>query len=263
MLSSGLILLFFHRKETAQKLIKADLKDFLLIAALTTFIPSCLKAFGIQRLNSSHATLLGSLDPFVTALYAYILWGETINIKQASGMAVAFLGALYLIIISNPTTLTDHWLSLPELATLSSMLISRYGWIRAQRILKAERYSPSQLNGILMTISGIYGLTFSKLVESWTSISWPTTIQFYGVLGYAIFIGNIIGYSIYGALLKKYPITLLSLCGLSVPLFVHLYGPLIVGETLSLQFFVALALVVLGTWIFIRSSTKQITKQSA
>ncbi len=258
MLCSGLVLLIFHRKTTKKEKVRADMRDLLLIAALTTFIPSCLKAFGMQSLNSSHATLLGSLDPFVTAIYAYFLWGETINVKQASGMIIAFLGILYLITITNPTTtLSARWLSLPELATLTSMIISRYGWIRAQRILKSERYSPSQLNGILMTMSGIYALALSGLLEPWTHIQWPTTYQFYGVLTYAIFVGNILGYSIYGALLKKYPITLLSLCGLSVPLFVHLFGPLIVGEALSANFFIALILVVCGTWFFITGSSRK------
>ncbi len=259
MFFSGITLLFFHApssKNIKRANLKTDISNLLLIAALTTFIPSCLKAFGMQHLNSSHATLFGSLDPFVTAIYAYFLWGEKINIRQFLGMCIAFLGIVYLITITNPTVstfFTPRWLSIPELATILSMIISRYGWIRAQRILKNERYKPSELNGILMTISGIYAFLFSMLTENWHNISWPTTPAFYGVLAYAVFVGNIIGYSVYGALLKKYPITLLSLCGLSVPLFVHLFGPLIVGETLSPYFLIALFLVATGTWIFIRN----------
>ncbi|HAU30193.1 TPA: hypothetical protein DCW54_00970 [Candidatus Dependentiae bacterium] len=262
MLFSGITLLFFHvpnSKNIQKSNLRTDMANLLLIAALTTFIPSCLKAFGMQQLNSSHATLFGSLDPFVTAIYAYFLWGERINIRQFLGMCIAFLGIVFLITITNPTTpsfFTPRWLSIPEIATIVSMIISRYGWIRAQRILKNERYKPTELNGILMTISGIYALSFSLLTENWHRIIWPTNPAFYGVLAYAIFVGNIIGYSVYGALLKKYPITLLSLCGLSVPLFVHLFGPLIVGEPLSPYFLVALALVAAGTWIFITNKAK-------
>lgn len=266
MIFSGITLLFFHvpsSKNLKKTHIQQDISNLFLIAALTTFIPSCLKAFGMQQLNSSHATLLGSLDPFVTALYAYLLWGEKLRTKQLFGMCIAFLGIVYLITITNPTGnsfFTPRWLSLPEVATLLSMIISRYGWIRAQKILKSERYKPSELNGILMTISGTYALAFSSLTEQWSGISWPTNLGFYGVLAYAVFVGNILGYSVYGALLKKYPITLLSLCGLSVPLFVHLYGPLIVGEPISPKFFISLALVAIGSWIFITNKNQVATE---
>jgi drug/metabolite transporter (DMT)-like permease len=71
------------------------------------------------------------------------------------------------------------------------------------------------------------------------------------------------GYNIFGWLLKKYPITFISLGGISVPLFVHLYGPFILGEPLSLSFFGALALVALGTTLFVRSTKKKEKAPSA
>lgn len=224
-----------------------------LIGALTTFIPSILKAYALKNMISSKTALIGSLDPFVTAIYAYFLWAERLSIKKIIGMIIGFSGIAILLISTSPLEeFLGSWMfiSLPELAAFVSMVISRYGWIRARDILKQEQFSPSELNSFIMLIGGTYALIsayFSGTCD-WCSI--PTTFSFWGLFGYTVIVGNIAGYTIYAYLLKKHNMTLVSFCGLSVSLFVHLYGPLILGESLSSIFFISLAVVAFGMYLF-------------
>lgn len=263
MISSALILLSYHAwKSSRFRLctIKYDLKAILLISALTTFIPSILKAFALKNLNSSVATLIASLDPFVTAIYAYFLWKETINWRQLIGMIIAFLGVTFLIVSTAPIKNFAHtflWISIPEIAAFVSMVIGRYGWILAQKVLHAERYTPSELNALLMFCGGSYALLSSALLENFSISAFPHNTKFFAIFAYSVTVANILGYNIFGWLLKKYPITFISLGGISVPLFVHLYGPVILGEPLSISFFGALALVALGTSIFVYNTKKK------
>ncbi len=257
MLASGILILGYQAfKSPRMKMchLKPDIKKLLIIAALTTFIPSVLKAFALKNLISSKATLIASLDPFVTAIYAYFLWSERITRSQFLGMAISFTGIVLLLWATAPSHALFGSLgavSLPEMAAFVSMIIARYGWISAQRVIHSDRYTPTELNGLIMLMGGSYALIASALTESVDFSAIPMTWTFWGVCLYSITVANIRGYSIYGALLKKYPITLTSLCGISIPLFVHLYGPIILGEPLSLIFFVSLGFVALGTYLFI------------
>jgi len=263
MVASGVLIIAYHLVKSSRMKVcylLPDVKTLLLISAFTTFIPSVLKAFALKNLISSKATLIASLDPFVTALYAYFLWDERMRPKQLIGMAISFIGIALLIW---PTNALDNqfgsvWIfSLAEIAAFVSMIIARYGWIRAQTIIRSERYTPSELNGLIMLIGGSYALITSALTGEFNLSSIPMTWNFWLVFLYSVTIANILGYSIYGSLLKKYPITLTSLCGMSIPLFVHLYGPLVLGEPLSALFFVSLAFVALGIFLFVKNKPAQ------
>lgn len=263
MLASGLIMLVYHAfRSPRMKMcnLKPDIKSLILIGILTTFLPSALKAFGLKYLISSKATLISSLDPFVTAIYAYFLWGEKINLKQFLGMCIAFMGIFVLLLTTSPIEKIVGglgFISWPELATIASMVIGRYGWILAQKVLHADRYTPSELNALIMTVGGSCALIASACLEDVVHCCFPTTWTFWFILLYSITIGNIVGYTIFSTLLKKHPITLISLCGISVPLYVHLFGPIVLGEHLSAIFFGSFILVATGTFIFVRSRKKQ------
>lgn len=262
-LTSG-ILLFGYESRTSLRFkltyIRPDIIKLSAISLMTMCLPSILKAYGFKYLVSSKAALIGSLDPFVTALYAYILWGEVLNFKKIIGMITAFSGILFLLTTSSPieVTLGEWWIiSLPELAMFASMAISRLGWIMARQMLKAERYTPPELNSINMLMSGTFALILSYLFGTCNFCVIPPTLQFAALFSYAVVIGDILCYNIYGYFLKKYNIILLSLCGLSLPLFVHLLGPLLHHEPITIHFFVAFALVFAGTMVFYRDELKR------
>lgn len=211
---------------------------------------------------SSKAAFLGSLDPFITAFYAYILWNERLRFSQIMGIVLGFIGTSLVLFMNSPNeqTFTVWWgFAAPEFAALAAVFILRYGWIWAQKLLKAERYMPSELNGLMMFIGGIYALLASMYLHECDFCTIPFTWQFFALFGYTVIVGNIIAYTLYAYSLKHYNVTLVSLAGLSVPLFVHLYGPIVLGEKLSVVFFVALIIMGAGLALFYRGSVKRVT----
>lgn len=233
--------------------IKHDLIKIVGISVMTMFIPSLLKAYSFKYLISSKAALLGSLDPFITAFYAYFLWGERLTLIKFMGMSISFSG-IFVLLLS--TSSTDNILgglgmfSQPELAMIASLVMSRYGWILARNILKTERYSSSELNSLIMISSGLFALIGAIIMGTCDFHTIPMTLDFVGYFAYSVIFGEIIGYTIYGNLLKKYNIVYLSLAGLSIPLFVYLFGPILLGEPLSPIFFSAFLLFAIGMYIF-------------
>jgi drug/metabolite transporter (DMT)-like permease len=266
MLSAGAILAGYHAffsPRFTKEYLRADLKILFGISFFTTFIPSALKAFALKYLNSSQASLLGSIDPFVTALYAYLLLGERLSWLKIVGLCGGTLGILYQVVSTRAEQFPFFGgISWPEIAVFANVLLSRYGWIRAQKLLRAERYMPSELNGIMMIAGGFYALLLAAALGEcgWCAVPDGPVFWLSGI--YTIVIGNIIAYTMYSTMLRKHSATLVSLAGLTVPLFVHLYGPLIIGEPLSLSFFISLGIVAGSLTIFYFDELRRLGRES-
>ena len=93
--------------------------------------------------SPSKVALIGSLDPFLTAIYAYFLWHEKLTRKKLIGILIGFTGSLVLIISHSAADMHELWgpLSLAELAAFGSVCISRFGWIKIQQLLKAHIFN--------------------------------------------------------------------------------------------------------------------------
>ena len=264
MLAAG-VLMFVYAYRNSPRLrwpyIKQDL--WLLIAAslFTTYIPSLLKAYGLKHLFSSKAALLGSIDPFVTALYAYILWHENLSWKQFFGIMIGFSGIILTIASSSPPEVSWHsWLifSYAEFAAIASVFVARWGWILIRSLVKKERYTPLEVNGLSMMASGVLALATAGITDQWHQISIPSMPIFITLFGYTVIIGNVLGYTLYAYIIKHTNITLVSLAGFTVPIFVGLVGWGLLGEPISVSFIAAAILVFTGLVVFYYDQLKKI-----
>ena len=147
------------------------------ISFLTMLIPALFKAYALKNMLTSKAAFLASLDPFVTALYAYLFWSERLTKKKIIGIIFGFTGTLILLISSSTgENALMAWciFSYPEIAALLAMAIGRMGWMFVQQLLRRERYTPAEVNGLLMTISGILAFT--------TPFMWAGVIALLGLI---------------------------------------------------------------------------------
>ncbi|MFC1845670.1 DMT family transporter [Candidatus Dependentiae bacterium] len=260
MLCAGLIMVAYNYRKSHRMrwdYFKRDLLTIFGIALFTTYFPSLLKAYGLKGLPSSKAALIGSCDPFVTAMYAYALWKERLSFKQFFGITIGFLGVMFLLTSSSLSEQSLHaWFifSWPELAALGSVIVGRYGWILVRSLLKKERYKPTEVNGLSMAFSGVLALGTSLLIDPVSSISIPSIPRFLFFFVYTIIAGNIAGYGLYAYCLKKYRLTFVSLAGFSIPLFVTLIGWLFLGEQLTLLFGISAVIIFSGLLIFHRDN---------
>ncbi len=161
MFCAGLILLMMigrNNQRLSWNYLKHDLYALFMVGFCTTYITSLLKAWALKNLLSSKAAFIASLDPFVAALYAYLLWNEKLSPKQWLGLFIGFAGVILLLQVDLGIEQFQgniFNISLAECAAFAAMVIGRYGWILAAQFLKKGRYSSMELNGISMTSSGI------------------------------------------------------------------------------------------------------------
>lgn len=293
MLCAGVILVLYYRRKSHRlsfAYFKHDALILLGISLLTMLVPALFKAYALKNMLSSKAAFLSSLDPFVTAIYAYCFWGEHLTKKKVIGIILGFTGTFILLLSSSVTEQSlIAWsvFSYPEIAALLAMAIGRLGWMFVQQLLRKERYSAPELNGLLMTISGIMVFTLpyifvcliallslipflAIILPSYTfadagsflhttiTPETNTTMIFYAIL-HTIIIGNVIGYTMYAQFLKRHSATFVSLAGFSVPLYVYLFGALLLGEPLSLNFLAASFVTFIGLLIFYQDEINKIS----
>lgn len=296
MLCAGIILFWYYHKKSHRltfNYFKHDLLLLLGISLLTMLVPALFKAFALKHMLASKAAFIASLDPFVTALYSYCFWGERLTKKKIIGIILGFTGTLILLISSSTgqnSLMAFSIFSYPEIAAFLAMAIGRIGWMFVQQLLRKERYTPAEVNGLLMTISGMLAFMipfmFAALVCSLGFIprlsvyahmySFSDAAQFlyphvtspshlYWVIFaviYTIVIGNVLGYTMYAQFLKRHSATFVSLAGFSVPLYVYLFSNVLLGEPLSLNFLAASCVTFIGLMIFYQDEINKISHGS-
>lgn len=278
MFFGGLILLIYTKFNLKDRLnfsvIKNNFYSLIIVALFTNFFPSLLKAYSLKNLPSGNMAFFGSLDPFITAILAYFLLKERLSKSQIIGIIIGFIGSLILII--DKISIKNLFISLPEIAIILSLILSRFGWIQAQKLLKSNKFTPIQLNITTMLSSGILSLILALLFKK-ISIRplehanlnifnykiFKYIVEFFGFNGLLLFfiiyttvIGNVFAYSFYAYLLKKHSSVYVSIFGFSIPIFVNIFGILFLNEKLTLNFISASLITFLGLTIFFREDIK-------
>lgn len=264
MLVGGLIigaLAFWRGRGDLLARVRRHWWQLILLAILATFIPAMLKAYALKHTLSSKVSLIGSLDPFVTALYCYVLFGQKLNMRRWLGICLAVAGICILIVV--PTVSEGRSflgpLSYAELAALAHVFLSRGGWLKIQLMLKSGVFSPLEINGVLMACAGFLGLATALIFEpSACAHIFCLDARTVWLLLYACVAANLVGYTMYSAMLKKYSPTLMSLAGFLTPLFVYGLGWPVLGEQPYASFAVAAVIVFAGLVLFYTGEGKQV-----
>jgi drug/metabolite transporter (DMT)-like permease len=264
MFLAGFVLLVgicFRQKGMQLSRLKKDWLELLLLSSIITFIPSLLKAYALQSMPLQKATLLASFDPFVTALYAYSLFGERLSLKKIIGMCVGFFGVLLCLFSTSSfmgaSLLHFATISWPELSAIMAVFINRYGWIRVAAIIKSNRYDTYEINSIMMLFGGILAFLSSFYLGTFSLSSLLKMPEgLWALLAYTVLIGNVLAYTLWSKLFKKYSVSFMSLIGFSIPIFSSLYGALFLGERLVFNFVIAAAVIFAGLLIFYQEESK-------
>lgn len=262
MLFSGIILLtyLFITNRTAFKVNTKHLGTFLLLALFAVYLTNICEIWGIKHMVSSKACLLYSLSPFLAALVAFFVLGETLSKQKWLGMFIGFFGLIpiHFAQTSEEISLGQFSIfSIAELSILGAVFFSVYGWILLKKIISQYKHSPLLANGISMTIGGVFALLHSYFSgELWQPIPVAELKPFITNSLVMCLISNIICYNLYGFLLKRFTATFMSFAGLVTPFFASLYGYLFLQESISWHFFASIIMFSFGLILFYQDELK-------
>jgi drug/metabolite transporter (DMT)-like permease len=243
MLLAGILLLFYiYFKKESLLLKKNQWLHLFLLSICAVYLTNILELWGLKYLSAGKTCLLFSLSPFLTALFSYFEWGETLTKKKILGLILGFLGILPIIINSQNEAAHAEFLyvSLAELAVLGAIVCSVYGWVILRKLGNDLEMSIPLANGYSMCIGGMLALIQSYFTESWSPspvTEWAPFLEGFFVL---LIVSNLICCNLYGYLLKKFTATFMSFAGMSTPIFAAILGWIFLKESVSWAFYLSL-----------------------
>lgn len=245
-----------------KKLLKFDAFNFVLLCQISIFhiyIPYVTEFWGLQYVGSAKAAILYGITPFVTAIFERALFKVKLSKRKLIGLIIGFCGFIPILYTATPeeSGLSNFFhISIPELAIIISAISACYGWILLKKSIVQYKYSPLFSNSIGMLGGGFLSLITSFFVENWNPVPSNNFLMMSFFVLLSIIIGNVMYYNAYGWLLGHYSATFLSFFGFSIPLFAAFYQWLFFGETVSWQFFITIAMVAIGLYIFYKDEMK-------
>jgi drug/metabolite transporter (DMT)-like permease len=253
---AGVLLLLqqilFNRKHLHFKIL--HIGALALLGLFGIYLTNVAEIWGLQHMSSAKACLIYSLSPFIAALVAYLMLGETLNTKKWLGMGIGFLGLIPIFMArSQSEALVGEIasISFADLSLLIAVVCSVFGWVLLKKIVTDYNYSPLFANGVAMLMGGCLALLHSYLAgEQWNPVPVSQLKPFVQNALLMSLISNIVCYNLYGFLLKHYSATFMAFAGLVTPLFASLFGWLFLDETITWHFYVSMSLFSLGLSIF-------------
>ena len=256
---SGLIFVaaayFSNKKEFVLK--RNPLPLFVGIAFLY-FIMDAFRCVSLQHIPSSHAALISALSPFVAALIACWFFKEKFLFKKTFALCLGFFGVLPLIIgnISHADVMCSLW---HLLGGYAAMFISVLSAVVATFIFKKLilHYSISLILGVTLFFGGIMSFIVSLVSENWNPIPMTNIALIAPYLLFIFISHNLIAQPLYGHLVKKYPVTLITFSTLVTPLTSALLGYFLYGQVIGYIFIFSLITLMVAFFLFYQEEVKE------
>ena len=216
-----------------------------------------LRYWSLQYFTATKMSFIFNITPFVAAILSYMVFHETITIKQLLGMIIGFMGVMPILAT---TSSAEHlvgelfFISLPELVLLLAIVAHCYGMIIACKLIRDSKQSVGLTNGIRMLGGGALSLLTAFAFEGFFPVT--DVVPFTIGITALIIISNIICHSWYLQLLTIYSVTFLSFTDFLSPLFTAFYGWLFLHETITWHYVVSTLLVFIGLYIFYQDELK-------
>lgn len=256
MLISGSILLsyqYFYAKDSFRFKTK-HIKYYLQVVFIGLMGAYILRLFALKHMTASKALFLQNVGPFMSALFAYMIFKHSMTRTQWVGLVLGFLGIIPILLTSDMGLHEFFFISGAEIAILLAAASYSWNWIIMQKLIRDKSYSPMMINGITMTTAGIFSLIISLGVEGVAPVTnWP---YFLGLVAFIIIASNLISHNLYGYLLRSYSATFLSFAGFLSPIFAAIYGWAFFSEKITWHYWVSGAIVLGALYLYYKDELK-------
>ena len=256
---SGLIFLagayWFNKKEFV---FKPNCLSLFTGISFFYFLMDALRFVSLKQIPSSHAALVSALSPFVAALIACWFFKEKFPLKKTIALCLGFFGVLPLIIEN--VSHSDINCSISHLlGGYVAMLISVISAVVATFIFKRliKHYSVSLILGMTLFFGGVMSLVVSLISENWNPVPLEHIAVVAPIILFIFITHNLIAQPLYGYLVKKYPVTLITFATLVTPLTSAALGYFLYGQAIGFTFVFSLFTLMGAFFLFYHEEKKE------
>lgn len=253
-IAGGLLLIYYKvfRKQTI-KIKKNDWWLFSLVAVSGAFITNSFDLWALQYIYTAKVALIYMLSPFFGAVISYIFFKERLSKSQFMGLIIGLTGLIILLMGKNGAA---YNFSLADIAVVIAALATVIGWSAMKELVNNRSYSPILVNGVCLSIGGLFSMATSMVVEGWYPLPVTNGLYCMAFVIASALIAHIISYNLYAYLLKKYTIVFMTFSSLSAPIFTAILSYFFLGEKVSQTFFISIIIIFIGMFFFYKDELK-------
>jgi drug/metabolite transporter (DMT)-like permease len=217
----------------------------MVIVGLSLLSAQLLFGYSAQHLSSGVVSLFVTLIPIFTAAMAYYFAAESFNWRVIAGIIIAFIGVLAILLSrtngldNQAVNFTGYW------QALLAAFIGAFTGVYMRRHLKRHDVTlitaVQMLTCAVLLVPAVVFLNQFK-VEGLNSLGWASII-------FSATAGSVAAFWLITYLTKHYGATVAALQTYIVPVTASALGVVLLAESLSLIFVLALGVVLLGVGI--------------
>ena len=244
---------FFDRKSF---FFKSKFLPTIIGVAFFFFAMDSFRFVGLQYIPSAHAALINSLSPFIAALLATLVFKEAFTLKKLFALCLGFAGVLPLIIENIQGSLVDGLqaqLLGGYAAVFASMISGVLGTFFLKKLLDKGQYSIYMSLGMALFFGGLLSLS----LETWTPIPVTDIATVFPIIMFLFVTHNLLSQPLYGYLVRKYPVTLITFATLITPLTACLIGHCFYNQKVGFTFIGAVLSLMVAFYIFYHEEEKE------
>ncbi len=229
-----------------------------LLYAMNILFVDVTRLKGLSYIPSSNAALMTMIAPFLAVILSWKFFGEHITRKKIGALCLGIAGVAPLILSHVNTSIGSLSESIIGycLMVLSTLGIIMSG-IFAKHLVQGKGYQLFTITGLVMIGGGLLGLLNSLITEVWNPIPLTEPAVALPIIAVLFLFHSLIAFPLYGYLVQKYPITLVSFTQCIMPFLTALMGWYYAGETISVMFFVSFAILAFSLYLFYHEELKE------
>lgn len=232
---------------------RADRPKVVLMALLGVTVNTGAVAFGAHLIPAAIGSLLSACNPIFTAIVARIFISEPLTRRKLSGVALAFLGVLIVLLYGGPNAHFSLGNALGILIALCGPVAWAFYTVLSKPLL--ARYDPTQFTGLVAILGTLPLLPlfavrypFVRQVIHFGPTQWLATTA-------TVVFALVLGYSLWYRGLKVLAPTQLAVYVYLVPVFGTLGAWLLLGERITIFLLLGGLLILLG--VIITNTTRR------
>jgi drug/metabolite transporter (DMT)-like permease len=215
-----------------------------LVPAFGMLLSQLFWLYGLHFTSASHSSLMYTLMPIFTSIIAFSLIGERLRLEQILGITLAFVGA-FILAGEDGLTFESHYL-LGDLITLAAVV----GWAIYTVLSKplATRLGAVPTLVLMLLLGWPVSLLLTAgpaAAQPWGTVS-PTA---WAGAAFLLLLGTFGAYILFQFSLKHLQSSVVAAFSYSQPVLVAIFSVLLLGEVLSVYFYVSAALIFAGLLI--------------
>lgn len=241
----SLPIFLFNRKK---RLDKKDLPALLIVALLGTTLSISFFFTGLKFSSAIDSSLIISLGPIATSIIAFVYLKEKISRIHLFGIALSFLGVLFIIFEPTlPTKIQQQSSLLGNFLIFGAVIAGSFFVILSKKLF--SHYKPTTIITFSFFIGAISFLP-TAIIEYISDPNWLINVNMSGIFG-VVFVGifsSWLAYLIHEWSLEILPIHIISISSYLIPIVAIVSSIYLLGEKISQGFIFAAALILIGTF---------------